>query len=300
MNTCLLIMAPGIPENVCVRIRLACEQAAARRGETLTVIDGLSEVWREATFSEQMTSTCSCVIAAGGDGTVAAVAHVLIGRGIPLGIIPVGTGNLVARELKIPMEIEAAVALQFGPRTTRCLDVMRIQDRIYLLNAGVGVNAAVATRTSRSGKSFFGIAAYVGIAIWNVLRARLFTLTVNIDGQSELFKATDVLISNCGLLARGLHPNGPDILPDDGHLDVCVVCMRSPLQYPWHYMRRWLGCQRAKEQVVYERIAKRTITLSGNRPLPFQADGDPVGLTPITVELLCAALDVICPEAISH
>ena len=112
-----------------------------------------------------------CVVAAGGDGTVAAVAQVLVGGGVPLGIVPMGTGNLVARELGIPLEVERAAERLACPSSFRRLDVMRINGRIYLLNAGMGVNAEVIDRTSRRGKTLFGVSAYVGTAVWKVLQA---------------------------------------------------------------------------------------------------------------------------------
>ena len=104
---------------------------------------------------------------------------------------------------------------------------MLINGFTYLLNAGVGINAEVIDRTSRLGKSLFGRTAYVGTAVWKVLQAKPQHLAISIDGEeARTYDATDVLISNCGMLVRVLHPNCPDVRADDGQVDVCFICMK--------------------------------------------------------------------------
>jgi diacylglycerol kinase family enzyme len=111
--------------------------------------------------------------------------------------------------------VEGAVALLAGRPAPRRIDAMRIEGRTYLLNAGVGVNAEVIDRTSRLGKSLFGRSAYVGTAVWKVLQAKPQRLEITVDEETRVYAATDVWISNCGILARALNPNGPDIRADD-------------------------------------------------------------------------------------
>ena len=236
------------------------------------------------------------VLAMGGDGTVAAVVQALSGTGIPLGILPAGTGNLVARELGIPVDVAAAfrTALDDGS-PLRAIDAMRINGRIFLLNAGVGVNAITIAKTSRLGKTLFGQAAYVGTAVWRGLCATSAPLELIVDGDRKVFQATDVLVSNCGGLARVLHPNGPTILPDDGLLNVCVVSVKSPLQYSWYYLRRWIF-PKGEHRIVFERTAARHVTVMAPKPLVVQADGDIIGDTPIEIEVLPKAVSLFVPN----
>lgn len=236
-----------------------------------------------------------CVAAGGGDGMVAAVAHALIGTGLPLGILPLGTGNLVARELGIPLETaEAVEALARNPRP-RAIDAMRIASKTYLLNAGVGVNAEVIDETSRLGKSLFGRAAYVGTAVWKTLRAKTHKIEITIDGDTQTHHATDVLISNCGILARALNPNGPDIRADDGLLDICVIRVKTPLEYPWYYLLRWIAPKRVNT-ISTETAARRSIRIRCAKPIVVQADGDVIGTTPVDIELLPLAVTVLVPR----
>ncbi len=235
------------------------------------------------------------VVAVGGDGTVAAVAHALAGGDVPLGIVPAGTGNMVARELGIPLAVEEAVALLAGPSQTRRIDAMRINGRIFLLNAGVGINAETIDQTSRLGKSLFGRSAYFGTAVWHVLKAKPQRLEVTIDGVTRTFQATDVAISNCGILAKALNPNGPDIRADDGQIDVCILCMKSPLEYPWYYFLRWIAPKRVNK-IIHEIVVRKSVTVRSGVPISVQADGDIIGTTPVTVEVLPTALSVLVPD----
>ncbi|MBP5319690.1 MAG: hypothetical protein J6334_01785 [Kiritimatiellae bacterium] len=235
------------------------------------------------------------VLAMGGDGTVAAVGQALFGTGLPLGILPAGTGNLLARELEIPLDPAEAFRAALGADTPlHAIDAMRINGRIFLLNAGVGVNAMTIDKTSRLGKTLFGQAAYVGTAVWRVLCAKSSPLELIIDGERRVFQATDVLISNCGGLARVLHPNGPTILLDDGLLNLCVVSIKTPLQYPWYYLRRWIFPKR-ENRIVFERTVARHVTVMAPKPLVVQADGDIIGETPIEIEVLPQAVNLFVP-----
>jgi diacylglycerol kinase (ATP) len=235
------------------------------------------------------------VLAMGGDGTAAAVCQALDGAPVPLGILPAGTGNLVARELGIPLNPVDAFALATAPDAkTRAIDAMRIEGRMFLLNAGVGVNAETIDKTSRLGKTLFGRSAYIGTAVWKVLESKSIPLEIEVDGAMFAFKATDVLISNCGGLAHILHPNAPDIQPDDGRLDICVACMKIPLQYPWYYLRRWLF-PRLQNKIIHEFTAARQVAVMSAVPVAVQADGDIIGETPATVRLVPHAVRILVP-----
>jgi diacylglycerol kinase family enzyme len=234
------------------------------------------------------------VAAVGGDGTVSAVAHGLRGTGLPLAVVPAGTGNLVARDLGIPGNVAGAVALIAGQHRLRQIDTFQINGHTYLLNAGVGVNAATADRTPRLGKNLFGRSAYVGTAVLEVLQARPQRLEVEVDGETGVYEATDVLVSNCGGLARVIHPNGPDIQMDDGKADVCIVCMKNPLEYPLYYLGKTLFPDH-EARIVHDLPARDTVIIRSETPMAVQADGDIIGTTPVTIHVRTNALSVIVP-----
>jgi YegS/Rv2252/BmrU family lipid kinase len=287
----LVILAPTVNALTREALRL-CVDAAGLACEVVEALPGdpIAEIVRE-----RLREGFERVVAVGGDGTVAAVAHALAGGEVPLGIVPAGTGNMVARELGIPLAVEAAVALIAGPSQTRRIDAMRINGRTFLLNAGVGINAETIDQTSRLGKSLFGRSAYFGTAVWKVLQAKPQRMEVTVDGEMRVYHATDVAISNCGILAKALNPNGPDIRADDGQIDVCILCMKTPLEYPWYYFLRHIAPKRVNK-IIHELSAKTSVSVRSDVPICVQADGDIIGNTPVTVEVLPVALSVLVPR----
>src|SRR5205085_11831439 len=124
------------------------------------------------------------VVAAGGDGTIADVANSLIGTDIPLGIIPLGTGNVLSLDLGIPQDIRQAASLLVGPQQIRQLDAMRIGERHFILQIGVGIDSLMIRHTDRSTKQRYGRWAYM-LTLFRQLggyRAKQFRL--RIDGRS--------------------------------------------------------------------------------------------------------------------
>jgi diacylglycerol kinase (ATP) len=261
---------------------IACEIFETRKEDRLT------EVVRR-----RLRGGFDLVVAAGGDGTVSAVCDALVGGPIPLGIIPTGTGNLIARELHIPDEVGAAVAVMAGAAHTRKIDAMRIGKRVYLLNASVGISASVIGETTRRGKSRFGLIAYVVAVLRKALSSRPRALVVEVDGKVHGCRAVDVSIMNCGHLARVLYPKGPEIQIDDGHLGVWILSMKSH----WDYLRYVMGVvagSTVSPKARFIRAAKR-VRIRSRAPWPVQADGDLIGTTPIEAVVLPGAITVMVP-----
>ncbi|MCX5998933.1 MAG: diacylglycerol kinase family lipid kinase [Chloroflexi bacterium] len=226
------------------------------------------------------------VVAAGGDGTVSAV--------IDGGIIPAGTGNLLARELNVPLGIEDAVAPIAGTHKFRKIDAMRIGKRVYVLNASLGVSASVIGGTTPKNKSRFGRTAYLGTAILKIFALRRRYLVVAVDGKALKYRAVEVAILNSGILTNVLYPKEPDIRIDDGHLDVWIVSLKTLLDYPWYLFERIAG--RPAKQLSHFINSEKSVSIRSSVPLPVQADGDIIGMTPVEVEVLPGALTVLVPE----
>ena len=263
--------------------RIAYEIYETRKG------DRLGEIVRQ-----RLHDGIDFVVAAGGDGTVSGVGDGLVESSIPLGIIPVGTGNLIARELHIPDDVEAAIALIAGASIRRKVDAMRIGKRAYFLNASVGISAAVIGETTRKSKGRFGRIAYFASAILKVLSSKPRYLVVVVDGQAHSYRAVEVTVMNCGLLARTFYPKGPEIRMDDGHLGVWILSMKTF----WDYLHYAIGVatgSAVKSEAQFIRAAN-TVSIRSTRPLPVQADGDIIGTTLVDVEVLPGALTVLVPD----
>ncbi len=210
------------------------------------------------------------VLAAGGDGTVRAVATVLAGTGVPMALLPSGTGNLLARNLDIPLEIEAAARVASGGRT-RAIDVARdAEGECFLVMAGTGFDAAMLRDTSDRAKAWLSWAAYVVAGVRH-LRAPLATYELDVDGATHRRRARGVLVGNVSALQSGLELLA-GAAPDDGLLDVAVL---APLTLrDWAQLARRVALRRPPADRVLERWTARSVTVRSHPPQPVQYDGD--------------------------
>ena len=227
---------------------------------------------------------------------MSAVADALVGSETPLGIVPLGTANVLARELGIPVDLEAACALLAGDHAVVTIDAMGVNGRAYFTQVGVGLDALMIRDTATEHKRRFGRFAYLWTAATRLIgfQPRRFRLVV--DGQPEQRRASQVLVANSGILGQPPFRWGPDIRPDDGTLDVCVIRARSV----WGYARLgWTfvtGRHRADPNVHYA-TARREVVIAtvSPKPIPVQADGEVVGETPVTVRAIPGAVRVVVP-----
>ena len=168
------------------------------------------------------------VLAAGGDGTVAEVMAAAHQRGLPMAIVPLGTANIVARELKLPAAWRAATrrALERFPHA-RAVDLVRVNDGYSALAAGIGFDATVMRSTPTFLKYWLGRAAYVLAGAWWLPRAPMFECTIRADGEELQLTAVVVLVVNAGMLGAAPFRFGPGIAIDDGWLDLCVYRPRN-------------------------------------------------------------------------
>ena len=168
------------------------------------------------------------VLAAGGDGTVAEVMAAAHQRGLPMGIVPLGNANIVARELGLPAGWRRATrrALERFP-STRAVDLARVNDGYMALAAGIGFDATVMRHTPPVLKYWFGRAAYFLAGAWWLPRAPLFECVIRTDSDETRLTAVVVLVVNAGMLGAAPFRFGPNIAIDDGWLDVCVYRPRT-------------------------------------------------------------------------
>lgn len=294
MSKALVIINTSSGQYDADTIGAAIERAASAGDHTLefheiAAGESVSSIVRGA-----LASGFDMFIAAGGDGTVSGVVEGLSGSQAPVAVIPVGTGNLLARDLGLPLDPVAAADLIAGPHGLRSLDAVRIGDRMFILNVGVGISSATVRDTTTADKRRFGRAAYVGTGLREAVGFRPCRFTVTVDGRVTRLRSTEVTVANCDFFGDIPWPWAPEILPDDGKLDVCLVLVptagesiRSGLRVMRHRRKplpnvRWLR-------------ARRSVKIEVNRVLPVQADGDLIGETPVEMTVVPGAVRVIVP-----
>jgi diacylglycerol kinase (ATP) len=235
------------------------------------------------------------VAAAGGDGTVSSVANGLVGTRVPLAILPVGTGNSLARELGLPLSLDRACALIAGDHQVRTIDLMRVGQRHYCLNVSAGLSAQTMRDTTGESKHRYGMVAYIITGLRALAGFQPSRFDLEIDGHRVSSRASDVLVANGSTPVQALVRPGLSTQLDDGRLLIYVIRGRTLLDYAITAWVMLWGLERRERRVqVFE--ASHTVTLEARPPAVVQADGEGIGETPVTISLVRQALRVIVPS----
>lgn len=233
------------------------------------------------------------VIAAGGDGTVYAVACGLIGRESTIGIIPLGTMNNLALSLNIPLSIEAACAL-IAKGETRTVDAGKINEHIFLESAGVGLEAALFPYVEEI-KSFGFRSTLHGVmkGLFTLFAYQPPQIKLSFDNKRfRLYRAIEVTI--CNAPYYGPHFQlVPRIIMDDGLLDVVIFKNFSKLEYIRHAISISQGRRELQPKIVHWRV--KALHIKADHPVEIHANGLPLGYTPATVMVIPGALRVCAP-----
>jgi YegS/Rv2252/BmrU family lipid kinase len=233
------------------------------------------------------------VVACGGDGTVRACAQILAGTHTPIAVLPLGTGNLLARNLNIPTDQPGAMAVITDGRD-RTIDLGCADDRNFTVMCGLGFDAAMLDGASETAKKRFGWMAYTASGVRQLRRQR-FVVTVTADGQAPTrHRCTSILVANLGTLTGGLELL-PDAVPDDGRLDVALITpanLRAWVALGWHVIRR----KEHDRPGAIERFRVRKLEISTRHQQPMELDGDPVESThTLTVTVRPSAIRIRVP-----
>ena len=237
----------------------------------------------------------------GGDGTSMQAAAALVGTGVALALIPGGTGNVLAGNLRIPSNpVRAARSLVDGTR--RVIDLGRVAlpdgEHFFGVACGAGVDAEVMGRTETVNKRRWGIGAYFASTFRVLPTIKSSPCTITVDGSAFAVRAALILIMNCGEMIPPLVRVRPEITPEDGILDLVAVSADTSWEGIRGLLRVVLDGRREEiRDTEYIRYARGTrFTVESDGPLPVQCDGDPLGQTPFTAEVVPGALTVMVPK----
>jgi YegS/Rv2252/BmrU family lipid kinase len=219
------------------------------------------------------------VLVCGGDGTVRTVCAELAGTGIPVGVIPAGTGNLLARNLGIPLYLQAAVDVALNGQD-RAIDLVAVggdgigEDEHYMVMGGMGFDAAIMEGAGDAIKAKIGWLAYF-VSGLRQLRSPSFRVEISIDdGPFTKHRALTVVVGNVGYLTAGI-PLLPDATIDDGVLDVVIVSPRRFLSW-LPLLWRVLSKRRHVDEEL-NRMTGKKVVLRTAHDTARQLDGDPIG-----------------------
>jgi len=275
------------------RIRVAAERAFRQAGVTCDVAV-TERPGHAAEIVRQAATAHDAVFVLGGDGTVMEAVTALAGTQQPIGVLPGGTGNLIAGALSIPTRIPRAVRALLAGAHQR-VDLARFSTGAYFaFAAGVGIDASMIATTPRISKRRWGVLAYVLTAWRAALRREEFELIATVDGRQLRTRASLAMVANSGSLFGGLFRIGPDISAHDGSLDLCVFSPSSAIDLfviVWRVFRKDF---RPHARMCFFK-AKR-IRIDSNPRRSVQADGELVGTTPVEIEVAPLAATFLVPQ----
>jgi len=231
----------------------------------------------------------------GGDGTTMQAVKGMRGSEVPLGMIPGGTGNLLAGNLRIPRDPKkAALAIARAHPRRIDLGVMERPDgpHYFAVAAGAGFDAELMAGTTREAKRRWKMAAYVARAWETMGTVKSVACRITVDGRALEGTAASVLIANCAEFMPPLVKFRKGVALDDGLLDV-VVLSAEGLFESLGVVLEWITGDDGSTRVQYAR--GRVVTVEMEPGQLAQLDGEPAGQTPFTVELLPGALRVLAP-----
>jgi diacylglycerol kinase family enzyme len=279
------VSADAVVESIKARCASACEvvlYSLAERNDDRQLIE------------EAASADATAIVAIGGDGTVSSVAAAMIGSPIPLGIVPGGTTNMVAKVNGVPGRPQDAVDLIVGEHAVERIDVGRCGNRVLLHMGGVGLDARLFSMSSSDLKRRLRWLAYAP----PLARAAAYPssrVSIDVDGTVVELDSRLVLIANAASL---IHPRlqlMQNVSRFDGRFDVLVFTASSwsaMIQTGLQAALMWLD---RGNQVV--RLAGETIRIDATPVMPFELDGEVEGETPLQIIVEPRALTVICGRA---
>ena len=274
-----VILNPSKVEDI-VEFRKIVNSMAAEAGWGLPV-------WHYTTVADPGTGMAEAAAVAGadlalvcgGDGTVREVCAELAGTGIPVGIIPAGTGNLLARNLDIPLFLRAAIDIALTGQD-RAIDMVKVSgDGVedgthFMVMAGMGFDAAIMEGVNEDIKAKVGWIAYVLSALKSLMFPAV-RIELSIDGgEFTTHRARTIVVGNVGYLQAGM-PLLPDASIDDGLLDVVLLHPRRFLS--WIPLAFRVLAKRPRTDELVDRMTGRTVVVRASADTPRQLDGDSIG-----------------------
>ena len=272
--------------------RLSLEELAKRSGLECALIETERGQGAAPLAKQAVADHMDRLIVSGGDGSVTEAAHALAGTETALAVLPAGTGNLLAINLGIPLNLEEAMRLALTGEALPT-DIGRVNGQVFLVAVGMGLDARMIRDADREAKKKYGALAYVLAVLRNLPRPNAW-YSITIDGRRIRRPGQTVLVSNLGRITAGLElVPGSD--PSDGLLEVAILKsqrLTDLARMGWRMLR-----SERRPRDVLEVHRGRHILVEAERPLPVQFDGEIAGRTArLDVQVEPGALKFVRPS----
>lgn len=272
----------------------------------LTVLTTTPTLTAESLVHQALDAEVDAILAAGGDGTISAVAHALVGTNIPLGVIPTGTANAFGAALGLPGTIPAACEVIIAGHR-RQVDIAACEvlgqvkqapcQQTMILLTGIGFEAETVERASREVKDRFGSLAYIWAGVQQFQSQFPFTAELVVDGQKTEITAAAITVANAAPVTSVLAYGTGDVIMDDGLLDITIVAPADRLQ-AFNSLLQLFGS--AIRKVAPNRddiigLRGETLEITTDPPQKVVVDGEILGTTPLKMKTIPQGLVVFAP-----
>jgi len=241
-------------------------------------------------------ASVECVIVGGGDGTLISMIDGLIESKLPMGILPLGTFNDLAKTLQVPVDMKAACDIIAGGEKLE-LDVGWVNGKHFINEASVGISTHIARRQTTDVKRRFGFLAIAGTTLATLRYSRPFHVQVQYDGKQEGFRTIQVTVANSHHFGGFI--TNKDAAIDDGVLDLYSMEFRH-----WRQVLPMIGKLLKQKVSDAQGVRSRRSTefiVRTTHPRDVFADGEPATRTPATFRVLPKAISVfVPPDAHTH
>ncbi len=294
----LIVNPAKVTDLATFRRHVEFELEAAHCDEPIWLETKRSDPGREMA-REARAQGADLVLVAGGDGTVRVVASALAGTGIPVALIPAGTGNLLARNLGVPLDEPSALrtALEGTPTAVDLVKVTIDGDAEssthFCAMAGVGIDAEVMSSTNADLKRAVGSAAYFIAAAQHIRpEPRDVWVTVD-DGEPAHHRYSIAVVGNIGILQGGLQLI-PGASATDGLLDFIIASPEGTLDFASMAAKAITRVGQQSERVQH--VKAHRVTMRLDEPVPYELDGDTAGrVTVFEAVVVPGALTLMLP-----
>lgn len=246
-------------------------------------------------FAKECTQDgTSIIIAIGGDGMLAEIISQIVHTNVKLGIIPAGTGNMIAVNLGIPLDVYKALKLiKIG--NSKRIDIGKVNDRYFGFLAGCGLDAKIIEETTRKKKDTYGIWAYFLSGAKHLLKTEPFALKMKLDGKKTIkAKAATVMIANTGSIFGDIFTISPNAKVDDGKIDIVLISPKKIIDY-FMVLLEFLYQKPLNKNYKIKHYKAENVEIKTKPCLVIQADGDIVARTPAEISVIPSAVDVFIP-----
>ena len=230
------------------------------------------------------------VVAVGGDGTINEVARGLLNSETPMGILPRGSGNGLARHLGIPVALTEAIDNLFHHKVMK-IDTLSINNKLSLNVSGIGFDGHVANLFAN--KKIRGLVGYVRISVKEYFRFQEFEAEVSVDNKTELKKAFIIAVANSSQYGNNIKI-APLASVRDGMLHLTIM-KKIPL-YRFDYIFSFLRGSFTNSE-MFEMLEGKEVRIKTSQAVPYHIDGEPCGLNnSFNIQLRPASLSVLVPD----